>query len=148
MSILQQLETQLKEAMKARNTELLAAIRLIKSTVKNKEIELIRPLTEAEFFQVLGTMVKQRKDSMDQFKAAGRDDLYQKEESELKVIESFLPKSLSDEELSQMIADAMKETGAQGPAGMGLVMKALKDKTAGRVDGKILSEKVKAALAK
>lgn len=133
--------------MKARDQKLLDALRLIKTSIKNKEIELIRPLTEAEFFSLLATMVKQRNESIEQFKNGGRTDLAEKEEQELSVIQSFLPKALSDEEVLEMIQKACQESGAKGPKDMGAVMKLLKDQTTGRVDGKILSEKVKNFLA-
>jgi uncharacterized protein len=147
MTILQKIEADMKEAMKARNQDLLDALRLIKTTVKNKEIELIRPLTETEFFATLSTMAKQRNESIEQFKKGNRPDLAAKEEKELEVISTFLPKSLSDAELDALLAKAIATTAAKGPKDMGLVMKAVKDETAGRVDGKILSEKVKTALS-
>ncbi len=146
MSILQKLETEMKEAMKARDTDRLAAVRLIKSTAKNKEIELLHPLTETEFFALLSSMVKQRQESIDQFKAGGRTDLIEKEEKEIKVIQSFLPQSLSEAEVEALITKAINETGAKGPKDMGAVMKALKEPTAGRFDGRLLSEKVKTKL--
>lgn len=146
--IIQMLEQKVMAAMKAKDQVLLETTRLIKSTVKNKEIELIRPLTETEFFAVLGTMVKQRRESIEQFTAGNRTDLVQKEEEQIKAIETFLPKALSDEELATMIASAVQEAGAKGPKDMGAVMKILKDKTAGRVDGRKVSESVKDQLAK
>ncbi|MBI4411461.1 MAG: GatB/YqeY domain-containing protein, partial [Deltaproteobacteria bacterium] len=100
------------------------------------------------FFACLSTMVKQRHESIDQFKKGNRDDLIKKEEDEIRVIEGFLPKQLSEGELDSLIAEAMSTTGAKGPKDMGLVMKTLKEKTAGRANGKLLSEKVKNALSK
>lgn len=147
MSVLQQMETELKTAMKNRDQARLDTIRLIKTAVKNKEIELIHPLSDAEFIAVLSTMAKQRRESIESFKNAGRTELAAKEEAELVIIESFLPKALSESEVTALIAEAKAATNATGPKDMGAVMKYLKDKTAGRVDGKILSEKVKTALA-
>ena len=146
MTILEKLEADLKEAMKARNQDRLSAVRLIKSTVKNKEIELIHPLSEPEFFAVLATMAKQRHESIEQFKKGNRNDLAATEEKELEVIHSYLPKSLSDAEVDKLIADAVAKVGAKTPKDMGLVMKELKEKTTGRVDGKILSDKVRTKL--
>ncbi len=143
MTVLEMLEQKVKEAMKARNQPILETVRLIKSTVKNKEIELIRALTEAEFFAVLSSMVKQRRESIEQFTNGGRTDLVAKEEEQIVVIETFLPKALGDEELSGLIRDAIVAGKASGPKDMGVVMKAIKDQTAGRVDGKKLSEMVK-----
>ncbi len=147
MTILEKLDQEIKEALKARDQSRLDAIRLIKASVKNKEIELIHPLSEAEFFAVLSTMAKQRHESIDQFKKGGRVDLAEKEEKELAVISSFLPQPLSDSELDHLIAEAISQTGAKSPKDMGLVMKALKEPTMGRVDGKILSERVRSKLA-
>ena len=147
MTILEKLDNEIKTALKARDEARLATVRLIKSQVKNKEIELIHPLSEAEFLAVLSTMVKQRRESIDQFSKAGRTDLVVKEEIELKVIESFLPQQLTDAEVDAFIAQAVAESKAAGPKDMGAVMKLLKDKTAGRVDGRVLSDKVKAKLA-
>lgn len=144
--IISKLETQIKEAMKAKDQMRLDTIRMVKTAVKNKEIELIRPLTEAEFFTLMNTLAKQRKESIDQFRKGSREDLAAKEEGELKIIESFLPQALSPEELQNMVNQAILTTKASGPKDMGVVMKALKDETAGRVDGKVLSELVKSRL--
>ncbi len=148
MSILQMLEQKVIAAMKAREPVLLETTRLIKSTVKNKEIELLHPLSEAEFFAVLATMVKQRRESIEQFTAGNRTDLVAKEEDQIKAIETFLPKALSDEEIGACIQEAIALAGAKGPKDMGAVMKVLKDKTAGKVDGRKLSEAVKEHLQK
>lgn len=145
-SILSQLDNAIKEAMKARDTARLETVRGIKTSVKNKEIELIRPVTEVEFYGLLNTMVKQRRDSIEQFKKGGRDDLADKEAGELKIIETFLPQALSPEEVNHLISDAISASKATGPKDMGAVMKLLKDQTAGRVDGKELSELVRSRL--
>ena len=145
-SILSQLDNAIKEAMKARDTARLETVRGIKTSVKNKEIELIRPVTEVEFYGLLNTMVKQRRDSIEQFKKGGRDDLADKEAGELKIIETFLPQALSPEEVNHLISDAISAAKATGPKDMGAVMKLLKDQTAGRVDGKELSELVRSRL--
>lgn len=143
MSNLQNIESELTKAMKARDQVRVDALRLVKATVKNKEIELIHPLSETEFFSVLQTMVKQRKESIEMFAKGGRTDLVAKEEGEIAVIEAFLPKAMGDAEIDAMIRQSIADTKASGPKDMGLVMKALKEKTAGRVDGKKLSEKVR-----
>lgn len=143
MTVLQKIETDLKNAMKSRDSFRLGVLRLIKTEVKNKQIELIRDLNEQEFMQVLSRMVKQRRDSVDQYTKGGREDLAQKEQDEIKVIEGYLPKPLSDEELTQIIQKAIQKTGASSPKEMGIVMKEIRDKTTGRVDGKILADKVK-----
>lgn len=147
MNVLEKIDAEIRQAMKARDFARLGALRLIKTSVKNREIELIHPLSEAEFFACLSTMVKQRHESIDQFKKGGRADLVKKEEDELRVLEGFLPKQLSEGEIDTMIAEAVSATCAKGPKDMGAVMKALKEKTAGRADGKFLSEKVKQKLS-
>lgn len=147
MSFLQKIEGDLKDAMKSKDSFRLGVLRLIKSELKNKEIELIRPVTETEFIAVLSRMVNQRKDSIEQYKKGGREDLAQNEANELQVINAYLPKALSEDEVKQIIAEAKQKVGAQGPKDMGLVMKEIKDKTAGRFDGKQIADLVKAALA-
>lgn len=147
MSILEKLDQEIKGAAKAKNTARLATIRLIKNAVKNKEIELLHPLSEAEFYSVLSTMAKQGRESIEQFKKGGRNDLVDKETGELNIIETFLPKPLTETEVARFIDEAVAETEAQGPKDMGKVMKALKEKTAGRIDGKTLSEKVRSKLS-
>ena len=145
--IMESLEAEIIKAMKARDQVRLGAVRLIKSTVKNKEIELIHPLSETEFFSVLQTMVKQRAESIEQFTKGGRTDLADKEKGELAVIQTFLPQALSDQDLATLILEAIATSGAKGPKDMGAVMKHLKDKTAGRVDGKKLADLVKNKLS-
>lgn len=145
--VLKKLEDDIKTAMKARDQARLEAVRLIKTTVKNKEIELIRALTEQEFFAVLATMVKQRRDSVEQYEKAGRADLADKEKFEIDVIQAYLPQQLGSDEVKALIVAAVQKTGAQGPKDMGKVMGELKSQTSGRVDGKVLAELVKQVLA-
>lgn len=147
MNASEKIQDDLKQAMKNKDELKVAALRLIKNQVKNHEIELKRPLKEQEFFAVLSRMTKQVHESLEHYQKAGRDDLVQKDQNELKVIESYLPKQLSGEELADLIKQAIRKTGATLPAQMGLVMKELKEKTAGRVDGKILADRVKAILS-
>jgi uncharacterized protein YqeY len=146
--IIQKLDTDIKNAMKARETSRLELLRMVKTAVKNKEIELIRPLSEQEFFSVLSTLIKQRKDSVEQFAKAGRQDLADKEQLEIDMIGEYLPKALSDDELGAMITAAIQKTGASGAQDMGKIMKEIKEPTTGRVDGKLLADKVKEALQK
>jgi len=122
-------------------------LRMLKSGLHNREIDLKRELGEAEFLQLLSSMVKQRKDSIEQFAKGGRTDLVEKEEAELIVIEEFLPAQLSEAELEAAIAEAVREVGAEGVRDMGKVMKVLMPKLTGRADGKALGEKVKARLS-
>jgi uncharacterized protein YqeY len=134
-------------AAKAKDKIRLSALRMVKSGLHNREIDLKRELEEAEFLQLLSSMVKQRKDSIDQFGKGGRQDLVDKELAELKVIEEFLPKQLTEEDLDAAIGEALRETGAVGIRDMGKVMKALIPTLAGRADGKVVGEKVKARLS-
>ncbi len=147
MSLYQDIETQLKEAMRSQDKDRLMALRNIKSVLKNKAIDARRDLNDDEVIQSLSTLAKQRKESIEAFRNGGREDLVAKEEAELKVIEGFLPQQLSPEELEKLIRAAIAETQAQGAKDMGKVMKALQPKVTGRADGKSVSERVKALLA-
>jgi hypothetical protein len=134
-------------AAKAKDKAALSALRLIKAALHNREIDLKRELDDSEFIQVLSGMVKQRRDSIEQFAKGGRTDLVEKEEADLKIIQTFMPQPLSQEEMLLEIRKAVDETGALSLRDMGRVMKALMPKLTGRVDGKLLSEKVKAVLS-
>ena len=135
-------------AMKAKDEGRLSAVRMIKTALKKLEIDSMKPLDESTEMQVLNTLMKQRRESADMFRKGGREELAEKEEAELKLIEAYLPASASDEELAAALDAAMAETGATTAKQMGLVMKAAQAKLAGkRVDGKVLSEAVKARLA-
>jgi len=134
-------------AAKAKNKIRLSALRMLKSGLHNREIDLKRELNEAEFLQLLSAMVKQRKDSIEQFEKGGRTDLVEKEETELKVIQEFMPTPMSETELDAMIAEAIRETGAASVRDMGKVMATLMSKVTGKADGKMVGEKVKALLS-
>lgn len=148
MSFLKKIEDDLKNAMKNKDSFRLGVLRLVKTALKNKEIDLMHAVSEAEFVAILSTLVKQRKDSVDQYVKAGRDDLAKNEQAEIAIIQEYLPKALSDDDLKNIIATAIQKTGAAGAQDMGKVMKEIKEATAGRVDGKILAEAVKNALQK
>jgi uncharacterized protein len=134
-------------AAKAKDKIRLSALRMLKSGLHNREIDLKRELNEAEFLQLLSVMVKQRKDSIEQFEKGGRTDLVEKEEAELKVIQEFMPTPMSETELDAMIAEAIRETGAASVRDMGKVMATLMPKVTGKADGKMVGEKVKARLS-
>jgi uncharacterized protein YqeY len=134
-------------AAKAKDKIRLSALRMLKSGLHNREIDLKRELNEAEFLQLLSAMVKQRKDSIEQFEKGGRTDLVEKESTELKVIQEFMPAPMSEAELDAMIAEAIRETGAASLRDMGKVMAALMPKVTGKADGKMVGEKVKARLS-
>jgi uncharacterized protein YqeY len=134
-------------AMRAKDEARLSAVRMIKTALKKHEVDSMKPLDEATEMQILNMLLKQRRESADMFRKAGRDELADKEEAELKLIEGYMPAGASEEDINNAIAEAMSETGATSAKQMGLVMKAAQAKLAGkRVDGKALSEKVKAKL--
>lgn len=148
MSLLDRIQTDMVAAMKAKEEARLGAIRMIKSALKKHEIDSMKPLDEATEMQVMNTLIKQRKEAAELYRKGNRPDLAEKEEAEQKLIESYLPASVSDEEMTKAVDAAISETGATSAKQMGLVMKAAQVKLAGkRVDGKLLSEKVKTRLS-
>ncbi len=148
MALLERIQTDLVAAMRAKDEARLGTIRMIKTALKKHEIDSMKPLDEATELQLLNTLVKQRRESADMFRKGGRPELADKEEAELKQIEAYMPSAPTDDEVDAAITAALAETGATSAKQMGLVMKAAQAKLAGkRVDGKVLSEKVKAKLA-
>ncbi|GLI38431.1 GatB/YqeY domain-containing protein [Geobacter hydrogenophilus] len=141
------LNDEMKQAMKARDDIRLSVIRLIRSSVKNREIELRHELADGEITEVLSTLVKQRRESIRMFGEAGRADLVEKEEKELAVLLTFLPQQLSREEVEALVVQAIADSGAQGPKDMGKVMKAIMPHVTGRADGSLVSVVVKEKLA-
>jgi len=137
----------MKAAMRAQEKERLATIRLIQAAIKQKEVDERIELTDADVLAVLDKMVKQRRESIAQFEKASRDDLIAKEQSELEVIQVYLPEALSDEEVDAMIAEAVAATGAAEMKDMGKVMGQLKPKLQGRADMGAVSAKIKAKLS-
>jgi uncharacterized protein YqeY len=136
------------QAMKARAEVRLGALRMIKTALKKHEVDSMKPLDEATEMQILKSLVKQRQEAAEMFRKGGRPELADKEEVEMRLIESFLPSAPSEEEMEAAIAAALAETGITSLKQMGLVMKAAQVKLAGkRVDGKVLSDKVRAKLA-
>lgn len=143
---LKRIEADLKSAMLAKDTLRLSVLRMVKSALKNQEIDLKREVTETEFIETLTRLVKQRQDSVSQFEKAGRTDMAQNEQAEIAILQTYLPKPLEDSELKAMIQSVIENLKATGPSDMGKVMNALKETTRGRVDGKVLSEKVSVLL--
>lgn len=147
MSLKTQLTDDMKTAMKAGDKPRLAVIRLINAAIKQKEVdERIEP-DDAAVLAVLKKMVKQRKDSISQYEAAGREDLAQIERDEMAIIDTYLPEELGEAEINAAIDAAVAETGASSPANMGKLMGVLKPKLAGRVDMGLVSKLIKARLA-
>lgn len=147
MGFKEKVNQEMIQAAKAKAGLRLSALRMLKSGLHNREIDLKRELSEAEFLQLLSSMVKQRRDSIEQFEKGGRTDLVEKEMAELKVIEEFLPSQLSEADLDAAITTAIGEVSATGIRDMGKVMKVLMPKVTGRADGKAVGDKVKARLS-
>ena len=136
------------EAMKARAEDRLSALRMIKTALKKTEIDSMKPLDERTEQQVLNTLIKQRREAADMFRKGGRPEQADKEEAELRLIESYMPAMASEEEIEAAIAAALAETGVTSAKQMGVVMKAVQAALAGkRADGKALSDKVRARLS-
>lgn len=147
MGLKEQITEDMKAAMRAKDTAKLSAIRLITAAMKQKEVDERVELDDAMILVILEKMVKQRKDSISQFEAGGRQDLADIEKAELAVLSTYMPASLSEAEIQAAVAAAVAETGASGPQDMGKLMGVLKPKLAGRADMTVVSALVKAALA-
>lgn len=147
MALREQLNEDIKTAMKAREAEKLGALRLMLSAVKQREIDERITLDDTGVVSVVEKMIKQRKDSISQYEKAARQDLADKEKYEISVIEGYLPKQLSQAEVEAVIAEAIASTGATSPADMGKVMGVVKPKLAGRADMGKVSGLVKGKLA-
>jgi uncharacterized protein YqeY len=148
MALLDRIQTDMVAAMRAKEEMKLNAIRMIKAALKKHEVDSMKPLDEATELQLLGTLIKQRREAADMFRKGNRAELADKEEAELKLIESYMPAAPNEKEIDDAIAAALAETGVTSAKQMGVVMKAAQAKLAGkRVDGKALSEKVRARLS-
>jgi uncharacterized protein YqeY len=147
MALREQISNDIKTAMKAKEADKLSALRMLQSAFKNREIEL-RPaeMSEDDCIAVIKKLVKQRKESIEQFGAAGRQDLVDNETKELKTLEAYLPAQMSREQIEKFVTEAISETGAKTAKEMGMVMKAVQAKTAGQADNKIVSELIKSKL--
>jgi uncharacterized protein YqeY len=150
MSIQERIDSDLKEAMRARDTKKLGVLRMLKSALKYATIAKSgaeAELSDAEAAQVIRKQVKQRQDSIESFERGGRAELANKEKEELSILNAYLPQAMSSEELSNVVCETIAEVGATSKAQMGAVMKALQAKVAGRVDGKALSQEVSRQLS-
>lgn len=149
MTLAEQIQKDIVTAMKAKDEMRLSVLRMVKSSLQLKEVEKLRPLDAAESIQLLQTLAKQRKESIDQFAKGGRQDLVDKETSELKILESYLPAGASEAEMDAAISKAITDAGANSIKQMGAVVKAAKDALTGKaVDGKALSDRVRDRLSK
>ena len=148
MSLQDKIQSDIAEAMRTKDSLKLGVLRMMKTAVMNKKVEKMKELDEPEVLAVFNTLVKQRKDSIDQFRKGGREELAQKEEAEIKVIESYMPAAASDEDIRRAIEEAIQETSAASMKDMGKVMKATQARLAGKtVDGARVSQMVKEKLA-
>ena len=148
MTFVERIQSELTQAMKTKDELRLSTLRMMKSAMKLKEVEKMRPLDDAEALQIMQTLVKQRRESVEQFTKGNRMDLAEKESKEIAIIESYLPAAPGDAEISVAIEAAIKETGANSPKQMGAVIKAAKAKLEGKtVDGKLLSDRVRERLS-
>ncbi len=147
MALAERLQKDMTDAMRAKDELRLSVLRMVKSAIKYKEIEKIRALEDAEVLQVMQTLVKQRKESIEMYTKGGRADLADKEAREIVIIESYLPAAAGAEDMEKAIEAAIAETGANSAKQMGAVIKAAKAKLEGKtVDGKALSDRVRARL--
>jgi uncharacterized protein len=147
MSLLERIQKDMVQAMKAKEESRLSALRMMKSALQRQEIDSMKPLNEAAEMQVMNTLLKQRRESAELFRKGGREELAVKEEAEMGVIEGYLPSAPDAAEMEQAVEVAISETGAASQKQMGAVMKAAQAKLAGkRVDGRALSEMVKRKL--
>ena len=147
MSLKLRLTDDMKAAMKGGDKERLAVIRLVNAAIKQREVDERKELTDADIVAVLDKMGKQRRDSIAQYDAAGRQDLADAERFELNLLQEYMPKALSDAEIEQAVETALAESGAVGPQDMGKVMGLLKPRLAGRADMTAVSQRVKSRLS-
>ena len=147
MTLTEKVNGEIAAAMKAKNQGRLSALRMLKAAITNKSVEKKKDLDDAEVLQVVASLVKQRRDSIEQFQNAGRQDLVDKETGEMKILEEYLPPAASADEIAAAVAAAIAETGATTPKDMGKVMKAVMPKLAGKsADGRAVNEAVRRAL--
>ncbi len=147
MSLLEQIDTDIIQALKGGDKDRLTVLRGLKSDFKYKQISVGEELTDEKAVEVLSSAAKRRRDSIEQFRRGGRDDLVRQEEFELDVITAYLPKQLTEDELRQMARSAIEEVGAESTRQIGLVMKVLMPKVKGRVDGKAVNRLIAELLA-
>ena len=147
MALKERLDEDMKQAMRERAQLKLDTIRMLKSAIKYREIELMKPLDDAGVNGVIATEIKRRRDSVEQYRAGNRQDLADKEQKEIEFLQAYLPQQLTEDEVRAKVDEAVKKVGAQGMKDMGAVMKALMPEVQGRADGKAVSEMVKSRLS-
>lgn len=147
MSLNDRLMSEMKQAAKAKDKVRLSTIRMIRASIKNKEIEKRKELDDKEIVEIISTLVKQRRESIKQFRQGNRDDLAKKEEAELEIVLSFMPKQLSREEIEKKVTEVIQETEAKSVTDMGKVMKVLMADMTGKADGRVVNEIVREKLS-
>jgi uncharacterized protein len=148
MTLQEKIQSHLSDAMRSKDALRLSVLRMMKSAVKNKEVDKMKALDEGEVIAVLNSLVKQRKESVEQFRKGGREELAQKEEAEIKIIEEYLPAAATEDDVQHAIQEALQETGAASIKDMGRVMKATMARLAGKTaDGARVSQLVKEKLS-
>lgn len=147
MSLKSQIQDDMKSAMRAKQAEKLGTIRMLLAAIKQKEIDEQIELQDPQILSVINKMIKQRRDAAEQFKSAGRDELAEKEQSEMLVLQAYLPQQLSDDEIEQALSKAIDQTGAESIRDMGKVMGMLQSELQGRADMAKVSQLVKQKLA-
>ena len=147
MSLEERLVEEMKQAMKSNDKLRLSTIRMIRSTLKNKEIELRKKLEDEDVVKVIQVMMRKGEEAVEQFQAGGRADLVEKEKKEMEILKSFLPQPLSQEEIVKIIDQSIQETQASSPKDIGKVMKAVMPKIGGKADGRLINQLVKERLS-
>jgi uncharacterized protein YqeY len=147
MSLKEQLKEDMKAALKAKDKEKLSVIRMLQSLIKNAEIDKRGELTDEEIISLLMKYAKQRRESIELYEKGGRQDLVEKERRELQIVESYLPKQMSEEEIRELVAKVIEEVGASSPKDIGKVMQAVMPKVKGRADGSTVNKIVRELLA-
>ncbi len=147
MTLKERLDAELKTAMKEKDAVKVSTVRLLKSAIKYREIELAKALDDPEIQGVVASEIKRRRDSVEQYRAGNRPDLADREEAEIRVLQGYLPAQLTLDELRAKVDEVVRRVGASGPRDMGAVMKALVPEVQGRAEGKTVSELVKARLS-
>ncbi|MEW6054352.1 MAG: GatB/YqeY domain-containing protein [Nitrospirota bacterium] len=143
MPLQKKIDDDLKAAMKSSDSLKVSVLRMAKAALKNRQIDKGGPLSEEDFFSVISTLSKQRKESIEQFSKGGREDLAEKERQELSILQSYLPRQLSAEEIDRIILDAIQESSAKGLKDIGKVMRIVMPRVQGTADGKVVHQRVK-----
>jgi hypothetical protein len=148
-TLMERISGEMAEAMRARDQKRLAPLRMAKAALMNREVEKGKPLDESEAQQVIASLIKQRRDSIEQFRSGGREDLAEKEAAEITTLEAYLPPPLDPAEIERAVEETIRETGATSSRDLGRVMKAVMNRLAGRgVDGKAINELVRQKLSR